>query len=139
LRAIVNRATDRRERRYLNARTLQRARAGSDHDQQDGGRSRCCWIGCGSTLPLNPAAPTAQPCADDSTHQRPGEIVLDDIALSFELLRTVNNATLAGGRVSSDGPVLICAGRSRCWGWMGCAAPRTAPLAGPMNERRPAR
>ncbi|MEK8029657.1 HDOD domain-containing protein [Ideonella sp. DXS29W] len=145
LRAIVNRATDRQERhRYLNARTLQRALEGwlKTTREQDGGPlalllDRLRQVG---TLPAQPGG------ADRAAHLAMmesartsdlAEIVLDDLALSFELLRTVNTAQVNGGRVSSDGPVLML---RRAIAMLGVDGVRRAALSlrrwpGPMNEQ----
>lgn len=145
LRAIVNRATDRQERhRYLNARTLQRALEGwiKTTTEQDGGPlalllDRLRQVG---TLPAQPgSADRAARLAlmESARTSDLAEIVLDDIALSFELLRTVNNATLAGGRVSGDGPVLML---RRAIAMLGLDGVRRTALSlrrwpGPMNEQ----
>ncbi len=145
LRAIVNRATDRQERhRYLNARTLQRALEGwlKTSAEQDGGPlalllDRLRQVG---TLPAQPGG------ADRAAHlalmesartSDLAEIVLDDIALSFELLRMVNNAQVGGARVSGDGPVLML---RRAIAMLGLDGVRRAALSlrrwpGPMNEQ----
>jgi non-specific serine/threonine protein kinase len=140
LRAIVNRATDRQERhRYLNARTLQRALEGwiKTSTEQDGGPlalllDRLRQVG---TLPAQPGA------ADRAAHMALMEgartsdladLVLEDIALSFELLRMVNNAQVGG-----DGPVLML---RRAIAMVGLDGVRRAALSlrrwpGPMNEQ----
>jgi non-specific serine/threonine protein kinase len=145
LRAIVNRATDRQERRrYLNARTLQRALEGwiKTASEQDGGPlalllDRLRQVG---TLPAQPGS------ADRAAHlalmesartSDLAEIVLDDIALSFELLRMVNSAQLAAGRASGDGPVLML---RRAIAMLGLDGVRRAALSlrrwpGPMSEQ----
>ncbi|HEX5688345.1 MAG TPA: HDOD domain-containing protein [Ideonella sp.] len=145
LRAIVNRATDRQERhRYLNARTLQRALEGwiKTTTEQDGGPlalllDRLRQVG---TLPAQPGG------ADRAAHMALmesartsdlAEIVLEDLALTFELLRTVNNAQVHGGRVSGDGPVLML---RRAIAMLGVDGVRRAALSlrrwpGPMNEQ----
>jgi HD-like signal output (HDOD) protein len=145
LRAIVNRATDRQERhRYLNARTLQRALEGwiKTTTEQDGGPlalllDRLRQVG---TLPAQPGG------ADRAAHMALmesartsdlAEIVLEDMALTFELLRTVNNAQVHGGRVSSDGPVLML---RRAIAMLGVDGVRRAALSlrrwpGPMNDQ----
>jgi non-specific serine/threonine protein kinase len=63
------------------------------------------------------------------------EIVLEDIALSFELLRMVNNAQVGGSRISGDGPVLML---RRAIAMLGVDGVRRAALSlrrwpGPMN------
>ncbi|HEV8691354.1 MAG TPA: HDOD domain-containing protein, partial [Ideonella sp.] len=144
LRAIVNRATDRQERhRYLNARTLQRALEGwlKASTEQEGGPlalllDRLRQVG---TLPAQPGG------ADRAAHLAMMEsartndladIVLEDIALSFELLRMVNNAQV-GGSLSGDGPVLML---RRAIAMLGVDGVRRAALSlrrwpGPMNHQ----
>lgn len=145
LRAIVNRATDRQERhRYLNARTLQRALEGwiKTTTEQDGGPlalllDRLRQVG---TLPAQPGmADRAAHMAlmDDARTSDLAEIALEDLALTFELLRTVNNAQVHGGRVSSDGPVLML---RRAIAMLGVDGVRRAALSlrrwpGPMNDQ----
>jgi non-specific serine/threonine protein kinase len=144
LRAIVNRATDRQERqRYLNARTFQRALEGwlKTSAEQDGGPlalllDRLRQVG---TLPAQPGgADRAAHLAlmDSARTSDLAEIVLDDIALSFELLRTVNSAQVGGARVCGDGPVLML---RRAIAMLGLDGVRRAALSlrrwpGPMNE-----
>ncbi len=145
LRAIVNRATDRQERhRYLNVRTLQRALEGwiKTTTEQDGGPlalllDRLRQVG---TLPAQPGgADRAAHLAlmDSARTSDLADIVLDDIALSFELLRMVNNAQVHGARVSGDGPVLML---RRAIAMLGLDGVRRAALSlrrwpGPMNEQ----
>ncbi|MFO1340625.1 MAG: HDOD domain-containing protein [Burkholderiaceae bacterium] len=145
LRAIVNRATDRQERhRYLNARTLQRALEGwiKTTTEQDGGPlalllDRLRQVG---TLPAQPGgADRAAHLAlmDSARTSDLADVVLDDIALSFELLRMVNNAQVHGARVSGDGPVLML---RRAIAMLGLDGVRQAALSlrrwpGPMNEQ----
>jgi HD-like signal output (HDOD) protein len=118
LRAIVNRATDRQPRqRYRNARTLARALEGFLHtESQQGGDAhaqlieRVRQIG---TLPALPgaAARAARLASMDREHtEELAQVVLRDPALSFELLRAVNNAqhTVESRAVAlaGSGPVL---------------------------------
>ncbi|WP_119288894.1 serine/threonine protein kinase [Azohydromonas sediminis] len=114
LRAIVNRATDRQPRqRYLNARTLARALRGwiEAETAQAGGAhallvERVRQIGA---LPATPggAARAARLALLDREHTAElAQIVLRDLALSFELLRVVNTAQVRGTQVSGNGPVL---------------------------------
>jgi len=145
LRAIVNRATDRQERhRYLNARTLQRALEGwiKTTTEQDGGPlalllDRLRQVGTLPALPGSADRAARLALMEGARTSDLAEIVLDDIALSFELLRTVNNAQLAGGRVSGDGPVLML---RRAIAMLGLDGVRRAALSlrrwpGPMNEQ----
>jgi non-specific serine/threonine protein kinase len=114
LRAIVNRATDRQERqRYRNARTLQRALEGWLKADAAGGGGPLALlhdrIRVAGVLPSSPGA--AQRAARlalmdrERTHEL-AEVVLEDIALAFELLRAVNVAQVRGAQVSGSGPVL---------------------------------
>jgi len=114
LRAIANRCTSAQERlRYQNARTLIGALLGWHKAQaEDGGGpievliDRLHAIGHLPALP-GLAARVARVTSLES--QRTDEIadqVLDDTALSFELLRTLNSAKVQGTQVQGNGPVL---------------------------------
>lgn len=144
LRAIVNRATDRQERhRYRNARTLQRALEGwlKASSEQDGGplallldRLRAVGV-----LPAQPGG--AERVAHLVLLERGrtselAEIVIEDLALTFELLRLVNNAQVHGAQVSGDGPVLMLRRAIAMLGLEGVrrAALSLRPWPGPMNE-----
>lgn len=114
LRVIVNRATDRQERqRYRNARTLARALDGwlqVDAAKETGAlalvqdRMRAAGV--------LPAAPGSAERAARLARMEKGrtdelaEVLLDDVGLSFELLRAVNSAQIRGGQVSGSGTVL---------------------------------
>jgi hypothetical protein len=68
----------------------------------------CCWTACTAPAccrrrPVAPAAPRGWPDGARA-HQRTGRVVLEDLALSFELLRLVNSAQVRGGQVSGSGP-----------------------------------
>lgn len=114
LRAIANRATDRQERqRYHSARTMLRALTGwREADAQDSGGAIALLIDRMRSIGHLPAAPgVAQRVARlaMAEGQRTDEIaqqILQDMALSFELLRTVNSAQVQGTQVSGNGPVL---------------------------------
>lgn len=144
LRAIVNRATDRQERqRYRNARTLQRALEGwlKVSSEQEGGplallldRLRAVGV-----LPAQPGG--AERVAHLVLLERGrtselAEIVIDDLALTFELLRQVNVAQVHGAQVSGDGPVLMLRRAIAMLGLEGVrrAALSLRPWPGPMNE-----
>ncbi len=114
LRAIVNRATDRQERqRYRSARTLQRALEGwqQSESSQAGGPlalllDRLRSVG---VLPALPGA--ADRAARIALMERErtadlAEVVLQDPALSFEMLRAVNSADVRGGQLGGGGVVL---------------------------------
>ncbi len=114
LRAIVNRCTSSQERlRYQNARTLLGALAGWLESQADSGGGpvallldRLRTVGHLPALP-GLAARVAHVTSIES--QRTDEIadqVLEDMALSFELLRTLNSAQVQGTQVQGNGPVL---------------------------------
>ncbi|HWH80922.1 MAG TPA: HDOD domain-containing protein [Burkholderiaceae bacterium] len=114
LRAIVNRCTASQERlRYQSARTLLGALTGWIEAQaEDGGGplalllDRLHSVGHLPALP-GLAARVARVTSLES--QRTDEIadqVLEDMALSFELLRTLNTAQVQGTQIQGNGPVL---------------------------------
>ncbi len=114
LRAIANRATSGQERlRYRGARTLLGALAGwlAAKAQDNGGPvalliDRLHSVGHLPALP-GLAARVARVIALET--QRTDEIanqILPDMALSFELLRTLNSARVQGTQVAGNGPVL---------------------------------
>ena len=114
LRAIANRCTSGQERlRYQNTRTLLSALTGwLEAEGQDSGGpvglllDRLHTVGHLPALP-GLAARVARVTSLES--QRTDEIadqVLDDMALSFELLRTLNSAQVQGTQVQGNGPVL---------------------------------
>ncbi|MDE2094891.1 MAG: HDOD domain-containing protein [Burkholderiales bacterium] len=114
LRAIANRCTSGQERlRYQNARTLLGALSGwLEAQSEDGGGPVALLIDRLRTVGHLPALPglaarVARVTSLES--QRTDEIadqVLDDMALSFELLRTLNSAPVQGTQVQGNGPVL---------------------------------
>jgi len=144
LRAIANRATDRQERqRYRSARTLLNALEGWQRTESstDGGplallveRLRSAGV-----LPASPGG--AERAARLALMDRErtielAEIVLDDPALSFELLRLVNSAHVRGAQISGSGPVLTV---RRAIAMLGMNGVRRAALAlrswpGPLND-----
>ncbi|MES2958600.1 MAG: HDOD domain-containing protein [Pseudomonadota bacterium] len=114
LRAIANRATDRQPRqRYRNARTLARALEGwLENDGEQGSDAhaqlieRVRQIGALPALP-GAAARAARLALMEREHtEELAQVVLRDPALSFELLRGVNSASVRGTQVSGNGPVL---------------------------------
>ena len=114
LRAITNRATDRVPRqRYRNARTLARALEGwleaEGHQGTDAHAQlieRVRQIGALPALP-GAAARAARLALMEREHtEELAQVVLRDPALSFELLRSVNSASVRGTQVSGNGPVL---------------------------------
>ncbi len=144
LRAIVNRASDRQERqRYRNARTLLRALEGwRDTESGAGGGALVLLADRLRTAGVLPSSPGAAARAarlalmeGDRTIEL-AEVILEDIALSFELLRLVNTAQVRGAQVSGSGPVLTV---RRAIAMLGLDGVRRAALAlrrwpGPLNE-----
>jgi eukaryotic-like serine/threonine-protein kinase len=143
LRAIVNRATDRQLRqRYRSARTFLGALDGWRRTEEgEGGplalltdRMRAAGV-----LPSFPGA--AGRVARLATMERErtndlAEVVLHDLALSFDLLRLVNSAHVRGAQVSGSGPVLTV---RRAIAMLGMDGVRHAATAlrewpGPMND-----
>ncbi len=114
LRAIVNRSTDRQERqRYRSARGLLRALEGwALAEGASGGGPLALLIDRLHSVGTLPAsAGIAQRAArlalmDRERTNELAEVVLQDIALAFELLRGVNSAQVRGVQVAGSGPVL---------------------------------
>ena len=114
LRAIANRCTATQERqRYHSARTLLRALEGwREVEAQGQGDAIALLIDRLRTVGHLPALPgisrrLARLSFTDT--QRTDEIaeqLLQDLALSFELLRTVNSAQVRGTQIAGNGPVL---------------------------------
>lgn len=144
LRAIVNRCTASQERqRYRNARTLLRALEGwREVESQGNGDPIALLIDRLRTIGHLPALPgltrrMARLSFTDS--QRTDEIaeqLLQDMALSFELLRTVNSAQVRGTQIAGNGPVLTL---RRAIALLGVDGVRSAAQAlrrwpGPMSE-----
>jgi eukaryotic-like serine/threonine-protein kinase len=145
LRAIVNRSTDRQERqRYRNARTLQRALEGwLQADAASGGGPLALLQDRMRTAGVLPSSPGAAQRAArlalmdrQRTHEL-AEVVLQDVALAFELLRAVNVAQVRGAQVSGSGPVLTVRRAIAMLGLDGVRRaaltlrPWPGPLAGP--------
>lgn len=114
LRAIVNRATDRQaQRRYRSARTLAGALEGWWRaDGEDGGgplallADRLRSVGL---LPANPGGAANAARLALMERERTielAEVVLQDIALTFELLRAVNSAQVRATLAAGSAPVL---------------------------------
>ena len=144
LRAIVNRATDRQERqRYRNARTLLRALEGwQNTEASTGGGPLALLADKLRTAGVMPASPGgAERAARVALMERErtielAEAVLEDLALSFELLRLVNSAQVRGVQITGSGPVLTV---RRAIAMLGMDGVRRAALAlrpwpGPLNE-----
>jgi eukaryotic-like serine/threonine-protein kinase len=114
LRAIANRCTAGQERlRYQSARTLLGALSGwLEAQADDGGGPLVLLLDRLNTVGHLPALPglaarVARVTSLES--QRTDEIadqVLEDMALSFELLRTLNSAQVQGTQIQGNGPVL---------------------------------
>ena len=114
LRAIANRTTASQERqRYLSARTLLQALDGwRAAEAQDTGGPLALLLDRMRTVGHLPAMPgvggrVARLTATEG--QRTDEMaeqILQDMALSFELLRQVNSAQVQGTQVAGNGPVL---------------------------------
>lgn len=144
LRAIVNRATDRQERqRYRNARTLLRALQGwLKTDGVDGGGPLALLLDRLHTVGLLPASPgSADRAARMALMERErtielAEVVLQDLALTLEMLRAVNTAQVRGGQVAGTGPVLTVRRAIAMLGLDGVrrAALSLRPWPGPLDE-----
>ena len=114
LRAIANRATDRQERqRYRSARTLARALEGwlQSEGRNDAGPLALLSdrLHAAGVLPSSAdAAPQARRLAVMESQRtiELAQVVLDDLALSFELLRQVNAAQSRVAHGGGSGPVL---------------------------------
>jgi eukaryotic-like serine/threonine-protein kinase len=148
LRAIANRCTSGQERlRYQNARTLLGALAGwLDAQSQDGGGplgllvDRLRSVG---HLPALPGLASRVARVTSLEGQRTDEIadqVLDDMALSFELLRTLNSAQVQGTQIQGNGPVLTLRRIISLIGVNGVrlAANTLRAWPGPLNETQSA-
>jgi len=144
LRAIVNRATDRQERqRYRNARTLLRALEGWQRTESGAGGGPLALLGdklrAAGVLPSSPGAAARAARLALMERERTielAEVVLEDLALSFELLRLVNTAQVRGGQISGNGPVLTV---RRAIAMLGLDGVRRGALAlrpwpGPLDE-----
>lgn len=149
LRAIVNRATDRQERqRYRNARTLLRALQGWLKTDGDAGNGPLALLlDRLRSVGLLPGSPgSADRAARMALMERErtielAEIVLQDLALTFEMLRAVNTAQVRGGQVAGTGPVLTI---RRAIAMLGLDGVRRAALSlrawpGPLDEANAAR
>lgn len=144
LRAIANRCTASQERqRYHNARTLLRALEGWCEAQSlDSGGPLALLLDRLRTVGHLPAMPgiggrVAKMVTTEG--QRTDEIaeqILADMALSFELLRTVNSAQVRGSQVAGNGPVLTLRRSVALIGVDGVRAAANAlrPWPGPLNE-----
>ncbi|MDE2367458.1 MAG: HDOD domain-containing protein [Burkholderiales bacterium] len=144
LRAIANRATDRQERqRYRSARTLLRALEGWLRIESEAGGGVLALLGdrlrSAGVLPASPGAAARAARLAMMTRERTNElaeVVLEDLALSFELLRLVNTAQVRGAQVSGTGPVLTVRRAIAMLGLDGVrrAALSLRPWPGPLTE-----
>ena len=144
LRIIANRATDRQVRqRYHSARTLARALEGwyRADAQADGGPlplllDRMRQIGPLPSLPGSARRAARLALMERERTSELAEIVLQDPALAFEMLRLVNTAQVRGSVVSGSGPVLTL---RRAIALLGLDGVRRAALnlrdwPGPLSE-----
>lgn len=143
LRAIVNRATDRQERqRYRSARTLLRALEGWLRTQNGLGGPMELLRDRLRVLGLLPSAPgIAQRTRRLQRMEREhldglAAIVLEDVALSFELLRAANVANRRVGARVVNGPILTTRRAIELLGLDGVrrAARVLKPWPGPLTE-----
>lgn len=144
LRAIVNRATDRQERqRYRNARTLERALDGwLRTDGEAGGGPIMLLLDRMRAAGLLPAMPGgASRAARLASLERErsielAEVVLQDIGLTFELLRSVNSVAARGAMGGGNGPILTMRRAIEMLGVEGVrrAANTLRPWPGPLGE-----
>ncbi len=146
LRAIVNRATDRQERqRYRNARTLLRALEGWLQAEGAAGAGPLALLAdrlrSAGVLPSGPGAAARVARLTMMESQRTfelAEVVLEDFALSFEMLRLANGAQ---ARAAGSGPVLTV---RRAIAMLGLEGVRRSALAlrdwpGPLDDTGAAR
>ncbi|MCG3190051.1 MAG: hypothetical protein LKCHEGNO_02652 [Burkholderiaceae bacterium] len=114
LRVIANRATDRQQRqRYHSARTLARALEGwvRAEEATDGGPlalliDRLRRNGALPSLPGSARRAARLALMERERTIELAEVVLQDPALCFELLRAVNTAEVRGAMIAGSGPVL---------------------------------
>jgi non-specific serine/threonine protein kinase len=144
LRAIVNRATDRQERqRYRSARTFAHALEGWLQVESAAAGGVLGLLGdklrAAGVLPASAGAGARAArlaLMEGERTNELAEVVLEDLALSFELLRLVNTAQVRGAQVSGAGPVLTV---RRAIAMLGMDGVRRAALAlrswpGPLAE-----
>ena len=144
LRAIVNRATDRQPRqRYPSARGMQRALEGWLHSEgaSSGGPltlllDRLQSVGALPSAPGSAARAARLASMDRERTNELAEVVLQDLALAFELLRSVNAAQVRATLALGSGPVLTI---RRAIAMLGLEGVRHAALGlrswpGPLSE-----
>ena len=144
LRAIANRCLAHQPRqRYLSARTLLQALSGwLTAQSQDAGGPLALLLDRLHTVGHLPTKPgvserVSQLSRREGQHTYEiAEEILQDMALSFELLRLVNSAQVQGTQVPGNGPILTI---RRCIALMGLDGVRHAATAlrawpGPLSE-----
>jgi non-specific serine/threonine protein kinase len=144
LRAIVNRATDRQPRqRYGSARGLARALQGWLHAEgRAGGGPLALLLDRLHSVGSLPAAPGSAARAarlasmDRERTNELAQVVLQDLGLSFELLRWANSAQARGAQASGSGPVLTVRRAIAMLGLEGVrrAASGLRPWPGPLSD-----
>ncbi|MEW6704146.1 MAG: HDOD domain-containing protein [Pseudomonadota bacterium] len=145
LRAIVNRSTDRQERqRYRTARTFAHALSGwLDAESNQGGGPMALLLDRVRAIGPLPALPGGTVRAarllrmERERTNELAELVLRDLALAFELLRTVNTAKVRGTQVAGNGPVLTVRRAIAMIGLEGVqrAAQGLRPWPGPLDAQ----
>ena len=144
LRAIVNRATDRQERqRYRSARTLERALSGWLRTDSDAGGGpimllldRMRAAGLLPAMPGGPARASRLLNLEREGSAGLSAIVIQDIGLSFELLRQVNGGKLRSGLGGGNGPILTIRRAIEMLGLEGVrrASAALRPWPGPLGD-----
>jgi eukaryotic-like serine/threonine-protein kinase len=144
LRAIANRSTTAQERqRYHNARTLLAALNGwREAAAQDNGGALVLLIDRLRSVGHLPAAPgvgarvARLAVAESQRTDEMAEQILQDMGLSFELLRTVNSAQVQGTQIAGNGPVLTIRRAVALVGLKGVrqAAASLRAWPGPLSE-----
>ena len=144
VRAIANRATDRQQRqRYRSARGLAHALEGWLRSEGAAGGGplgllldRLHSVGALPASPGSAARAARLALMDRERTNELAAVVLEDLALAFELLRWVNSAQVRGAVVSGSGPVLTV---RRAISMLGLDGVRRAALGlrawpGPLSE-----
>ncbi len=144
LRAISNRATDRQERqRYRSARGMARALEGwmQSEGATGGGPlalllDRLHSVGALPSSPGSAARAARLALMDRERTNELAEVVLQDLALAFELLRWVNSVQVRSSQAAGSGPVLTI---RRAIAMLGLDGVRRAALSlrtwpGPLPE-----
>ncbi len=140
LRAIVDRSVGAQERlRYRNARTLLQALEGwhESHERGGAGGPAALLLDRLPTLGHLPAAPGIGARVTRLTRMEKGrtlemaELILQDLGLSFELLRNVNSAAVRATLLAGGSPVLTIRGAILMLGLEGVRNAATALRAWP--------